>query len=231
MKSEKLPMKNSIFALVCLGLLICLSQAYSSFRFHFGGYKDLEVKSAQLNAALEREKLKTQIANYELSQYQQQVATILPPTNKIRDPEVRSLASVSRPRSAEPIQIDSSAALFSKAQRAFQEKDYTQAISLFESLLRVYPSSIHALKARFLCIESLFQTEEQDKAILLIQEMMELYPEDELTGYALLRLGAIYQGRERFEDAAEVYRTIVATYSHSAQLKEQAQVLLKDVEQ
>ena len=65
--------------------------------------------------------------------------------------------------------------------------------------------------------------------IEVVEEMIRLYPESELTGFALLRLGRIYEGRDRIEDAAEVYRSVVAHFPQG-ELKRQAEVSLKAVD-
>ena len=59
--------------------------------------------------------------------------------------------------------------------------------------------------------------------------MIRLYPESELTGFALLRLGKIYEGRDRIEDAAEIYRSVAFNFTQ-AELKRQAEASLKAVE-
>ena len=59
--------------------------------------------------------------------------------------------------------------------------------------------------------------------------MIRLYPDSELTGFALLRLGSIYERRDRIEDAAEIYRSIVAHFSQ-AELRGQAAAALKAVD-
>ncbi len=59
--------------------------------------------------------------------------------------------------------------------------------------------------------------------------MIRLYPESELTGFALLRLAKIYEGRDRIEDAADIYRSVVSHFSQP-ELRRQAEIALKSVE-
>ena len=42
--------------------------------------------------------------------------------------------------------------------------------------------------------------------------MLNLYPESELTGFALLRMGKIYEFQDRREDAIDLYQTILRSF-------------------
>jgi TolA-binding protein len=59
--------------------------------------------------------------------------------------------------------------------------------------------------------------------------MISLYPENDLTGFALIRLGKIYENQERLEDAIDVYKAVLKSYP-KVTLQKQAQACLKAVQ-
>jgi hypothetical protein len=59
--------------------------------------------------------------------------------------------------------------------------------------------------------------------------MVTVYPENELTGYALMRLGKIFEIQNRLEDAGDIYRAVLANFKQPA-LQKQASANLKAVE-
>ena len=97
------------------------------------------------------------------------------------------------------------------------------------SLISKYPSSVHAIESHFLLVEGKFQIHDYEKCVGIVDAMITNYPESELTGFALLRLGKIYEFQDRFEDAVEVYKTVIKTY-HDKDLLKQAKIFLKTVE-
>ncbi len=142
--------------------------------------------------------------------------------------EIRSIASVLNSTNSS-LQIERASSLLEKAKEDFRSKNFEESNLRLSRLLKLYPDTLHGPEARFLLVEGYFQSRDFEACIEVVEEMIRLYPESELTGFALLRLGRIYEGRDRIEDAAEIYRSVVSHFSQ-AELKRQAQVSLKAVD-
>lgn len=173
------------------------------------------------------------LAQAETRETREMIAQVLPDQlkNRPRDSttyQLRSVASVLNSTNAS-LQIERASSLLEKAKHDFREKNFEQSNSRLAKLLKLYPDTLHGPEARFLLVEGYFQSRDYEACIEVVEEMIRLYPESELTGFALLRLGRIYEGRDRIEDAAEIYRSIVAHFSQ-VELKRQAQTSLKAVD-
>ena len=59
--------------------------------------------------------------------------------------------------------------------------------------------------------------------------MVELIPHHELTGFALIRLGRIYEMQNRNEEAVDIYKTVLRSYPQR-DVASQAKASLKGVE-
>jgi tetratricopeptide (TPR) repeat protein len=64
----------------------------------------------------------------------------------------------------------------------------------------------------FLLVECNFILREFENTIAYTNKMLDLYPENELTGFAMLRLGKVYEEQDRLEDAIEIYKTLLNTF-------------------
>ncbi len=142
--------------------------------------------------------------------------------------EIRSIASVLNSTNSS-LQIERASSLLEKAKEDFRSKNFEESNLRLGKLLKLYPDTLHGPEARFLLVEGYFQSRDFEACIEVVEEMIRLYPESELTGFALLRLGRIYEGRDRIEDAAEIYRSVVSHFSQ-VELKRQAQISLKAVD-
>lgn len=100
---------------------------------------------------------------------------------------------------------------------------------MFRKLIKHRPDSIHIPESYFLLVEGLYQTREFEECIEWIDKMLVLFPEDELVGFALLRLGQLFTFQDRFEDAVDVYKTVIHTYSKNDVLVKQAKIFLNEI--
>jgi TolA-binding protein len=227
-------MKKTVFVVYSLILFSCFLESYFYFRFHFSGVDQLQVKVTQLEAGVEQERLRTLLAQSELLEYQEQIATLMPDVLKKtgmpskENYELRSLASVVEKNSGSGLQIEKSSSLLEAGKKEFREKQFDDSADTFRKLLRQYPDSTHAIEANFLLTESLFQMKDFEACIEVIDGMMDLYPDSDLTGFAILRLGKIYENQDRIEDAIEMYKAVLKNYTDKS-LVQQAQANLKAV--
>jgi len=138
------------------------------------------------------------------------------------------LASVAQPKT-DLLDIERASGIFENAKTAFREKDFEESSSLFSRLVEHYPSSAHLPEAQFLLAESQYQLKEYGLSAAAIEKMVDVYPENELTGFALLRLGKIFEAQNRIEDAGDIYRAVIANFKQP-ELIRQAGLSLKAVD-
>jgi TolA-binding protein len=224
-------MKNTVFIPVCIVLFAGYLQAFSYFKFRFSGVEQLKMKNARLEQSVNRANFKTELALFQLSDYQQHVATLIPRSGRRfeKSPqgrELRGIASIAAGGLSSQISIDSSATLFEKARTAFAAKDYAASKPALESLVAKFPNSGNVPEAYFLLVESRFQTKDYEGTVNAIDTMVSIFPENDLTGYALIRLAKIYDLQDRPDDAREIYSAILKSYNDKG-LQQQARSLMK----
>ncbi len=220
---------SSVILLICLGLM-GIRQSAS------GVSLEVEALHERL-AAAERSKaesdLRERLARDESRETRELVAQVLPSSINGRPKDsttyqLRNLASVTNLTDAD-LKIERASSLLEKAKDDFRAKNFENSNERLSKLINLYPDTLHGPEARFLLVEGFFQTQDFEACIEVVEEMIRLYPESELTGFALLRLGRIYEGRDRIEDAAEIYRSVVSHFGQN-ELKRQAQIALKAVD-
>jgi len=216
----------------CIWILILTlgwGHAYSVFREHFNGKEFLQKRVAQLQEKLEKQKLKTGIASYQLRDYQQSVAMLLPAAGKqLGSYQERSLASVTVEPDQEKLQIDFSSSLFEKGKKSFREGDYETSNETFKEIIRRFPVSTHLVEAYFLLAEGKYNSGEIEDCLDTIENMITLFPEHDLTGFALIRMGQIFASRDRVEDAEQVFKAVINNFDNPG-LKDQARKLIKEM--
>jgi TolA-binding protein len=220
---------SSVILLICLGL-IGLRAAVSK--------DDTEAQALRSRLAMaEKEtaeaRFRERLALEENRETREVVAKQLPGVLKgvpsdSRSYQIRTVASVVNSTSKH-LKIERASSLLERAKEEFRLRNYEESNLRLEALLNSYPDSLHGPEARFLLVEGYFQSKDFEACIEIVEQMIRLYPESELTGFALLRLGKIYEGRDRIEDAAEIYRSVAFNFTQ-AELKRQAEVSLKAVE-
>jgi TolA-binding protein len=232
-------MRNFGFITFCILLFAGFLQFYSFIHYKFSGIEVLRSEVSELKRSAQEEQLKAQLAQYQLEDYEQYVATVLPNEFKAyaassenlqaRLAPLRSLASIGPHSAAADIQIERASSLYERGRQAFASKKFDESNEIFTKLLSLYPSSIHAPDSYFLLAEGQFQSNDFEDTIKTIGTMVSLFPENELTGFALIRLGKIFESQERLEDAVDVYKAVLKSYPKVA-LQKQAQACLKAVQ-
>lgn len=205
---------------------------YISVGSKAGTANKLKVENEKLVWNLKNQELKTLLAQYELEDYRQNLAGLLP--SEVKDNlkaayQMRNLASIVKEPIGENLEIERASSLLVKAKKSFADKNYTDSNQTFRRLIDDYPESVHAVEAYFLLIEGEYQTQDFENCITSIDEMLTLYPENELTGFAMLRLGKIFESQDRIEDAIEIYKAMLKDFK-SSKLREQAKLSLMSVE-
>lgn len=210
-----------------------LITAHALFKEQLSPVKFLEIKLEREEQERRQAQFMAQLASSQLADYQQQVATLLPGAIKDLPPaatqtyQLRQLASVVGAQDRLPIERASS--LMEKGKASFRGGDYGEANRIFEELINRYPESVHIIEAHLLLAEGQFQIKEYESSVATIERMIDLFPESELTGFALLRLGGIFEVQDRLEDAGDIYKAVLANFNEP-QLQKQARASLQGVQ-
>jgi TolA-binding protein len=226
-------MKNSVFVAFCLVIVSALVSAHALFRQTLSPVKRLEKEVVHLEKERREAEFKARLVAHQLADYQQHVATLLPDAMRGRSDQgnypLRQLASVIGAGSADDtLEIERASGLMEKAKAAFRSKNFEVANNLLQKLIDRFPDSVHVPEANFLLSEGQFQLKDYEASVATIERMIDLFPENELTGFALLRLGSIFEMQERLEDAGDIYRAVISNFNRPDLVK-QASSSLKAV--
>lgn len=207
---------------------------YGKMREHFNGPHRFEKQIALLKEENEVEAVQRRLAEHKLLEFQMEVAAVLPGFLKGKEDKaegypMRGLASVVSKGQNETLQTQLAKMKFAQAKEKFRKHEFSKAVELFQEFVSRYSYSSHLTEAYFLMAESQFQLQEFDACTKTVEHMLQVFPESELTGYALLRLGKIYEYRDRPEEAAELYKTVLRSFPHRG-LASQAKLSLGAVE-
>ncbi len=201
-----------------------IMQAYSHFRHHFSGAEQLQQQVAQLQHHLKEQKLQTLIALERAEDLRQSVAAVLTPDMMSQLPDhqtqyqARAIASVVQDGELE--RIENPQRLLARGKELFRRNKFSEAIEVFEQVADDFPASPAAPEALFLAVESQFQLQRKTPMIQVVERMMARYPENDLTGFALLRVSELFITEGRKDDAAEIIETVVINFKNVDLLKQ-----------
>lgn len=188
----------------------------------------LREKLASVEKRRETAEFRSLILADQIAEYRQHVATFVPGAIKGMNERdaypLRQLASVAS-GSGDMIRIERATGIFEGAKLAFRAKDFAKSSKVLESLIAKYPDSVHVAEAHFLLAESQYQLKDYSLAAHTIEKMIDLFPENDLTGFALLRLGHIYESQERLEDAGDIYRAVLENFKQPELVRQAKQSL------
>lgn len=207
----------------------------SEVRGTLNGAKEYQNLADFWKSKVAREQLKKLIVQGQFADFKQDVALLIPnqlQKTKVKEEKqkLRDLASVIPHETDADISLKLSAdKLLKRGKDRVKKREYKDGIKILTSLINLYPDSHHLVEAHYLIIEAYSQQEQTAMVITWVDKMVELYPENRLTGYALLKVGGIYEMDGRPEDAVRIYKTIVAVYDDK-KLISQAQVAVSELE-
>jgi TolA-binding protein len=221
-------------AILALILAMFYLQAFWTVRDMVNPAPLMESKIAKLEEELERQRLRSLADWTQMENFRQEVAAALPPalrhvTEKMRDYPLRNLAAVTMKADDQKLQALAASSLFETGKSLFRKGEYERANRLLEKLIDRYGYATQAIEAHFLLAEGQFQLGHLEEASRTIDKMMELFPESELTGFALLRLGSIFETRDRYDEAVQIYRTVLRSFPYRG-VASQAERSLRDME-
>lgn len=222
--------------------------AFTCLAMTFLGLLFLAEVRGQLNTAKEhkelaefwksrvaREQLKKLIVMGKFADFKQDIALIIPDQVKQKNldedqQKLRNLASIIPHVGSQEITLGYSAEkMLTNGKNAVIKREYDEGIKTLEKLIQKFPDSLHVIEAHYLIVEAYSQQDKNTQVIQWVDKMVELFPENRLTGYALLKIGNLYEVDGRHEDAIKIYKTIVAVY-RDPKLVAQAQVAVGELE-
>ena len=148
-------MKSSNLAVFSLFLLMGFFNLYVFIQTQSNSVPELKVQNEKLRWQLKNQELKTMLAYFELEDYRQNLALLLP--SEIKDNpranyQLRNLASVVKQPLANSLEIERASSLLVKAKKSFGEKEYFESNKLLQNLIDDYPNSMHSVEAYFLAL-------------------------------------------------------------------------------
>jgi TolA-binding protein len=222
------------FVSLILVLLLGWMQFYSSVREMFNGGSEFKAEIAKLKDQNQQQQLSIALERENFLEFRQNVATLMPDVLKqkgigIEGYPYRSLASTISRGEADQVRQAIAKTLFEHGKEYFRKKDYPKAEHSFKKIISLYSFTPFVAESYFLLSESEFQRNELESCTALIQQMVELFPHHELTGFALIRLGRIYEIQNRNEEAIDIYKTVLRSYPQR-DVASQAKASLKGVD-
>ena len=213
-------------------MIVCaLVMAHALFRQTLSPVDQLNAKITAVEKEKKDAEFRAILAAGQLADYQQQVATLLPEAIKGKSDQaaypLRQLASVMGAGTM-GLTIERASGLLEKAKSAFREKNFEHSNHILTQLIERYPESVHVAEAHFLLAEGQYQLKEYDSSVATVEKMVDLFPENELTGFALLRLGTVFEKQDRLEDASDIYQAVLGNFKQP-ELVHQAGASLKAV--
>lgn len=190
---------------------------YTELREYFSPVGHYVEKVSQLETKVKEERFKHLLTSYEFQDFRAHVGTLIPSAIKEKKSgeasyPLRTLASVVQKAGNEKLMLAKAKSIFEEGKVLFREQKYELATERFNEVIRSHPYSVHVPETLFLLVESHFTMRNYDQCIQYVNKMLDIYPESELTGYALLRLGKIYELQDRHSEAIEIYKTVLKSF-------------------
>jgi len=104
---------------------------------------------------------------------------------------------------------------FEKGKKYFLAGNYQEATEVFERFIKNNSENSNLPQATYLLGESYVYLNENESALRTIDLLITQFPETELAGYAMVRLGKIFDQQSRPEEAAEMFNVVINEYPKS----------------
>lgn len=224
----------STFNVFILILTLGFMHLYGLTRERFNGVVEYKEKLERTRAQLEKDQTAQRIEREHFLEFKQQVATLIPEALQQHGLGeegygIRNLASVMTRAEADGLRLTIARTLFEKGKEEFRNGNYEKSVQAFRALKDRYGYTAYIPESYFLLIESLYKANRIEESTQTIGEMVELFPSHELTGFSLVRLGKIYESQKRGDEAVDIYKTVLNSFSQKDVI-EQARSSLRQVE-
>ena len=227
-------MKLPFFLCYILILTAGWMQFYSAAHQVFNGVGEYKAEIHRLKQSNKNIQVMAALETEQFIEFRQNVSAMMPGVLKERGLgeeayPLRSLASTLSKPDAENVRGVIAKTLFEGAKTHFRKKQYEIANRQFKQIISRFSYSTYVTESYFLLSEGYFQMNELEQCTETIQQMVELFPSHELTGFALVRLGRIYQIQNRNEEAVDIYKTVMRSFPQR-DVASQAKSSLRNIE-
>ncbi len=210
-------MKTTVFVSYCLALTTVMTAFYGQARQYFNRPDPYLHRIEKLKESVASEQFKLLMTQAEFEDFRQHVATLLPGVIKQKGPgeksyQYRNLASVVEKNTSDAVAGMKAKQLFEEGKRYFRAHQYDRAIDTFTEVIGRHAYSAYVVEAMFLQLEANFQIRHFDECVAIMNKMLDLYPASELTGYAMLRVGKVYEFENRHDQAIQLYQTVLQVF-------------------
>ncbi|MBU0992592.1 MAG: tol-pal system protein YbgF [Proteobacteria bacterium] len=124
-------------------------------------------------------------------------------------------------------QFDSPETLYNEARKAFNDRDYNKAASLFSSFSSSYPNHDLADNAIYWNGECLYSNKDYEGAIKQFKHVISTYPDSNKMPDALLKTGYSFLGLKNIENAKTYLKKVARSYPFSPAASKAADMLKK----
>lgn len=227
-------MKQAHFLSFILLLTLGWTTVYTSTRETFSGVSESQMALNRVKGALARERAERDIERDHFLEFRQSVATLMPTAvRKLGEGEdgypIRNLAAVVSRGKSEELRKTLARSLFETGKAHFRDKRYAEANRAFRQVADRFGYTNYAPESLFLLSESYFLQENFEGCVATIRRMVEIFPQHELTGFAMVRLGRVFEVQKRSEEAVDIYKTVLRTFPQR-DVASQARASLRGIE-
>lgn len=227
-------MSRSYFLAYILFLCLGWMQFYSHVRETFNGISDYKAQVERLKSEARDLKIDRDLEAEHFMEFRQNIATLMPDVLKQKGMgeagyPYRSLASTISRVEATQVKETIAKTLFETGKARFHDNEFGKANRAFQQVIDRFSYTPYVTESYFLMAEGYYQQHDYEQCTATIQQMIELFPGHELTGFAMIRLGQIYQSQNRNEEAVDIYRTVLRSFPQR-DVASQAKASLKGLE-
>ncbi len=178
------------------------------FQNHFSGIDGLKEELKSVKNNLRSERVKVAIAEYQLEDYRQTVATYIPKAVKAHsDYGLRSLASISQLNDS-GLKISDPTKIVENGQKLCAEERFARGQVHLKDYIENFPMGKKVIEAHFLLHKCYMDAGDIADGISVTELMAKRYPESELTALALINSGDVYIARDRYVDAKFMFQLV-----------------------
>lgn len=222
-----------LFYILVLSITSALALFYREFEHAL--YRHGEVARTQLllERQLQKEKLRSELAQNELLGFQAQIAQLLPRLDQLNlsdagQNDLAQLVVASRaPAAVQKLKL--SELQFEAAREEFRNKNYSEVVSRLRGYIAESPGR-RQVEAHALLAESYFLLGDDENSLKVMQTMIQLFPDHSLTGLVLLRMGQILEKKKRNQEAQVLYRMLRDSFPRNSAIQDQVKARLESEE-
>jgi len=229
-------MKTNGVIITCVVLTFCSLFFLSEVHHNLNGIEEQQELTMFWKRQAAVGQLRLAVSQSKFADFKQDVALLIPnaeidgDTKKEDQQSLRNLASVI-PHHKIKFEVSGSAeTLFKKGKKLVVAHKYEEGIAVLKDLIYQFPDSYHVVEAHYLLMESYYNLKKFEDVVASVDGMVDIFPENRLTGFALLKMGALYEKENRLEDALQVYRTILSVFQDDPGLMQLADQNVKQLE-